>query len=84
MREILRDIVQTRSAEDPTLFYLDGLDLFGADDIALLPDGLHPSPAGYLRIADRFAGSPVVAEWIASARSEAVAAGAGRRIGATT
>ena len=65
VREILRDIVQTRSAEDPALFYLDGLDLFGADDIALLPDGLHPSPAGYLRIADRFAGSPVVAEWIA-------------------
>lgn len=67
VREILRDIVQTRSMEDPALYYLDGLDLFGADDIAELPDGLHPSPAGYLRIADRFARSPVVSSWIGAA-----------------
>lgn len=67
VREILRDIVQSRSQEDPALFYLDGLDLFGADDIAELPDGLHPSPAGYLLIADRFAASPVVSAWIGHA-----------------
>ena len=40
--------------------------------------------AGYLRIAERFAGSPIVAEWIASAQSEAVAADAGRYVGAAT
>lgn len=67
MRQILRDIVQNRAQTDPALFYLDGLDLFGADDIAELPDGLHPSPTGYLQIAERFAGSPVVSDWISRA-----------------
>ena len=85
VREILREIVETRAAEDPALFYLDGLELFGADDIAELPDGLHPSPAGYLLIADRFAASPVVSEWISRARSDAGSAPSTpqRRIGAT-
>ena len=85
VREILREVVQARASDDPALFYLDGLELFGADDIAELPDGLHPSPAGYLRIADRFAGSSVVSEWIARARSLAGSAvDADRRIGAAT
>ena len=56
VREILNDVVEARAAEDPALFYLDGRDLLRADDIAELPDGLRPSPAGYLLIADRFAG----------------------------
>lgn len=68
VREILRDIVERRASGDPALFYLDGLDLFGAGDLAELPDGLHPSPAGYSLIAERFAASPVVAEWLAAAR----------------
>jgi hypothetical protein len=85
VREILREIVQTRASEDPALFYLDGLDLLGADDIAELPDGLHPSPAGYLRIAERFAAASVVSEWMSRARSDTRSSvGAGRRIGATT
>jgi len=85
VREILREVVQTRAAEDPALFYLDGLDLLGADDIAELPDGLHPSPAGYLRIAERFAAASVVSEWMSRARSDTRSSvGAGRRIGATT
>jgi hypothetical protein len=70
VREILREIVETRASEDPALFYLDGLDLFGAADLGELPDGLHPSPAGYLLIAERFAGSPVVSEWMAAARPD--------------
>ncbi len=69
VREILREIVKTRSSDDAALFYLDGLDLLGEGDLQELPDGLHPSPAGYLLIAERFAGSPVVAEWTAAARS---------------
>ena len=68
VREILQQIVQARAAEDAAIFYLDGLDLFGTDDIAELPDGLHPSPAGYMRIAERFAASPIVSTWIFGAR----------------
>jgi hypothetical protein len=67
VREILQDVVRTRAVADRALFYLDGLDLFGAGDIAELPDGLHPSAAGYLMIAERFAAAPVVAEWMAAA-----------------
>jgi hypothetical protein len=55
MRELLRDVVESRSAHDPQLRYLDGLDLFGPLDLADLPDGIHPSPAGYRRIGERFA-----------------------------
>jgi len=71
VRQILHDIVRARASDDPAVFYLDGRELFGADDLAELPDGLHPSPAGYLRMAERFAGSPVVSEWRAGARSVA-------------
>ncbi|WP_382303685.1 GDSL-type esterase/lipase family protein [Herbiconiux sp. UC225_62] len=68
VREILRQTVEARSAEDGALFYLDGLDLFGEGDLSELPDGLHPSPAGYLLMAKRFATSPAVAEWVAAGR----------------
>ncbi|GAA1981274.1 GDSL-type esterase/lipase family protein [Microbacterium pumilum] len=83
VREILRDVVHTRAADDPAIFYLDGLDLFGADDIAELPDGLHPSPAGYLRIAERFAGSSIVTRWMAQAaeRVGSMPVGNGRGVG---
>lgn len=84
VREILRDIVRTRAAEDPALFSLDGLDLFGEGDLQELPDGLHPSAAGYLLMAERFAASPVVAEWIAAARPGAVPAVEAARRGAAT
>lgn len=67
VREILNEIVETRASDDAALLYLDGRELFGAEDIAELPDGLHPSPAGYLRIADRFAASPIVSTWISRA-----------------
>ena len=32
----------------------DGLALFGPDDVAELPDGLHPSAEGYRRMGERF------------------------------
>ncbi len=71
IREILRDIVASRASADPAIFYLDGLDLFGRHDLTELPDGLHPSPAGYLRIADRFAASPIVSTWINATKGPA-------------
>jgi len=47
-------IEQRRSRGDPNLWLVDGLELFGADDVGLLHDGLHPTEAGYTLIADRF------------------------------
>jgi len=55
MREILEETVETRSPGDPHLHYLDGLRLFGEADLPDLPDGVHPNPAGYVRIGERFA-----------------------------
>jgi hypothetical protein len=57
MRTIIRDVVATRRKHgDPNLHYLDGLELFGADDAADLPDDLHPNGAGYVRMGERFYG----------------------------
>ncbi|MET9607864.1 GDSL-type esterase/lipase family protein [Streptomyces sp. NPDC006512] len=57
IREELARIVRQRSASDPHLYYLDGLDLYGEDDHAELPlpDDLHPDPATHRRIGARFA-----------------------------
>jgi hypothetical protein len=58
VREILSEAVaQRRAAGDAHLHYLDGLTLFAeADHLAGdLPDDLHPSPAGYRRMGERFA-----------------------------
>ena len=55
MRAIAAEVVDARrAAGDANLHYLDGLTLFGADDAVDLYDGLHPTPAGYRRIGDRF------------------------------
>ncbi len=56
IRTALAAIVeQRRSGGDSNLHYLDGLQLFGKDDEADLYDRLHPIPAGYRRIGERFA-----------------------------
>ena len=56
IREIIADAVEKRRAGgDSALHYFDGLDLFGADDAHDLPDDLHPNPAGYQRMGERFA-----------------------------
>lgn len=56
VREIVAEIVeQRRRAGDAALHYVDGLSLFGAEDASDLPDDLHPSPAGYRRMGERFA-----------------------------
>jgi lysophospholipase L1-like esterase len=56
VRQIMADIVRTRSESDGHLHYLDGLLLLGFDaaDAALLPDLLHPNQAGMDLIAERF------------------------------
>ncbi len=57
IREELSRIVAQRSADDPNLRYLNGLDLYGEQDYAELPlpDELHPDAATHRRIGDRFA-----------------------------
>ncbi len=56
IRTILTEIVTGRRERgDADLHSLDGLELFGPDDAATLPDGLHPDGDGYLRIGERFA-----------------------------
>ena len=56
VREILEGAVDARrAAGDANLHYVDGLDLFGEADADDLPDDLHPNPAGYQRMGERFA-----------------------------
>jgi len=57
IREIVSNVVATRrKAGDENLHYLDGCTLFNEEDVADLPDGLHPNGDGYLRMGERFAG----------------------------
>ncbi|WP_211771553.1 GDSL-type esterase/lipase family protein [Kutzneria sp. CA-103260] len=54
IRDELARIVKLRSADDPNLHYLDGLDLHADSDPAL-PDDLHPDAATHRLIGARFA-----------------------------
>ncbi len=55
IRELLElVVVQRTQAGDDHISYLHGHELFGADDVGDLPDGLHPNSAGYRRMGDRF------------------------------
>ncbi|MER7173120.1 GDSL-type esterase/lipase family protein [Streptomyces mesophilus] len=55
IRELLGAQVELRRAEgDGALHLVEGTDLFGPADAGDLPDGLHPNPAGYRRMAGRF------------------------------
>ncbi len=56
VREILAQAIEARRrAGDANLYYVDGLQLFGSSDAPDLPDDLHPNPAGYARMGQRFA-----------------------------
>jgi len=55
IRESLASIVEQGDEADALLSYLDGRELLGDDDVGHLHDGLHPDPAGYQLIGDRFA-----------------------------
>jgi hypothetical protein len=65
IRQVLAEIAKERAAQDPNLYYLNGLDLFGATDCDELPlaDNLHPSTAAHQRIGGRFA-ALVFDEWM--------------------
>jgi lysophospholipase L1-like esterase len=55
VRELTTQVVDARrEGGDKALHLFDGLSLFGPDDVADLPDGLHPNGAGYRRIGERF------------------------------
>ena len=55
IRTLLGDIVSVRQdAGDTNIQLVDGLALFGEDDLDDLPDGLHPNAAGYRRMGERF------------------------------
>ncbi len=54
IRRTLASIVEARSVSDPNLYFLDGLELFGADDAKYLPDDLHPDNTGYKLMGERF------------------------------
>ncbi len=69
VRSILHTAVEQRRATDPNLRYLDGLTLFGEEDLDHLPDGLHPDTVGYERIGRRFADRPEVARWLSSSET---------------
>ncbi len=56
IRELLELVVtQRQRTGDANLHYLHGHELFGADDVDDLHDGLHPNSAGYQRMGERFA-----------------------------
>lgn len=55
MRATLTEIVTICQASgDGQIFYLDGLKLFGPEELLWLPDQLHPNAAGQTIMADHF------------------------------
>ena len=55
IRDLLAGIAATRVVDDPNLYYLDGRELFGEQDLDHLPDALHPDAFGYRLMGARFA-----------------------------
>ncbi|WP_026448731.1 GDSL-type esterase/lipase family protein [Actinopolyspora mortivallis] len=57
IRRELERVVRQRAGEDANLHYLDGRELYGANDAVEhpLPDGLHPDTATHRLIGERFA-----------------------------
>lgn len=55
MRHILQDIVTVcRDYGDDNIYYIDGLRLFGVDELGYLPDEVHPNAEGQQILADHF------------------------------
>jgi len=65
MRELLEGVVQARQRSgDAHIRYLSGLELFDEQDRADLPDELHPNPAGYRRMGERFHAKVLSKGWL--------------------
>lgn len=56
IREELARLVEQRSKDDPHISYVDGLELFGTDDVEQhpYPDNLHPDPEAHRIMGERF------------------------------
>ncbi len=55
MRSVLEGVVQLfRKHGDSSIYYINGLDLFGPEDLQYLPDGLHPDANGQEVLSKRF------------------------------
>ena len=55
MREEIREAVEIlRERGDHRIHYVDGLKLFGPEEVRYLPDELHPNAAGYKVLARKF------------------------------
>lgn len=52
--EVAAAVDALQQAGDVNLYYVDGLDIFGADYTALLPDALHPNAEGYRVLGQNF------------------------------
>ncbi|HBM79234.1 MAG TPA: hypothetical protein DD426_00110 [Clostridiaceae bacterium] len=55
MRENLYNVVEScKKYGDRNIYYVDGLRIFGQDELKYLPDGLHPNAEGQEVFADKF------------------------------
>lgn len=55
MRAELRRVVQVlREYGDDNLYYVDGLTIYGKEEVSYLPDGLHPNESGQDILAEHF------------------------------
>ena len=52
--EVATAVEDLRTHGDQILHYVDGLQLFGADLIEMLPDQLHPNAEGYKALGKKF------------------------------
>ncbi len=57
IRDVLKQLVEWRSREDPNLHYLDGRELYGVAEYERMPmqDDLHPDADAHRHIGERFA-----------------------------
>jgi len=55
MRRQIKEAVEIlRGYGDKRFWYINGLDIFGEDELHLMPDGLHPNGDGYQRYAENY------------------------------
>ena len=55
IRQTITEVTAAAQAQDPDLHVIDGLEVLGADEAHLMPDGLHPDGTGYELMATRLA-----------------------------